>query len=316
METLSELTQFPPSLRGCVLSIGKFDGLHLGHVAILSRAVQLAKTLNVPAAAFTFDPTPSQVLRPEKASRSLLVREQKIELFERLGLDALIIFPTTREFLQTTAEDFFREVIVGLFNASALVEGDNFYFGRDAEGTKERLAELCAEAGVRLEIVQKQYVEGLGVSSSHIRQLISSGEVRLAGRLLGRPYEVWGEVRPDEQRGRELDRRTANLYGVTTLTPLDGVYAGAATLDNGEIKPAAVNLGGNPTFGVARRKFEAHLLDYDGDLYGKPLKIAFLERLRDIGDFNGDVDALKEHIAADVVKTREIFSEFYPLASE
>ncbi len=315
METLRELTDFPARLQRCVLSIGKFDGMHLGHAAILSKAVGMAKALNVPAVAFTFDPTPSQILCPEKAPKALCEEEHKIELFESLGLDALILFPTTREFLQTPADDFFKSVIVDTLGASALVEGDNFYFGRAAEGTKERLAELCAEHSMQLEIVQKQYVDECGVSSSRIRKLIEEGEVRQATRLLGRPFELRGVVRKDEQRGRKNGYPTANLFGTTTLLPQEAVYAAAAVLENGEVKPAAVNLGGNPTYGVSRCKIEPHLLDYDGDLYGRPLRLLFLDKLRGIVKFD-DEEQLLRSIANDVVRTREIFNEYYSQASK
>lgn len=316
METFRELTDLPEKYRHCALCIGKFDGIHLGHAAILAKTVGIAKELGAPAVAFTFDPTPVQLLRPENAPEALYDREQKIELFEKFGLDALILFRTTREFLKTTALEFFNEAIVKTLDARALIEGYNFYFGKDAEGGLDFLASQCSQRSIRLEIVDKRYIGESGVSSSRIRELISTGRVEEAGLMLGRPYELRGVVRSDAKRGRRLNCPTANLWETTTLLPQEAVYAAAAVVDDGTVWPAAVNLGPNPTFDVDKLKIEAHLLDYCGDLYDRPLRLRFLVKLRDIIDFRGDEARLMAQMNEDIARVREIFARYCSLADK
>ncbi|MBR5758373.1 MAG: riboflavin biosynthesis protein RibF [Thermoguttaceae bacterium] len=312
MDTFRRLEDFPARRRRCVVSIGKFDGLHRGHAAILSKVVETARSLDASAVAFTFDPSPAQVLRPETAAPPLCGPDQKIELFESFGLDALILFPTTREFLQTSARDFFEQVVVGSLGAVALVEGSDFRFGSD-RGSDEQLAKLCCERKIRLDIVKPVEEGGACVSSSLVRSLISSGDVESARELLGRPFETRGIVERGDMRGRTLGFPTANLGASGVALPKSALYAAAARLEDGSVYPAAVNLGGNPTFGVDVIKIEAHLVDFHGDLYGKPLSVSYLQKIRDVVKFNSREELIAQ-MNRDLEAVRAIFRRYFPRA--
>lgn len=293
-------------MRGGVLSIGKFDGLHRGHAEILGRLTRKARLLGVPSVVFTFDPPPIQVLRPDLPPPTLLCDvDQKIAAFERFGPDALVLFPTTREFLARSAPEFFREIVVERFGAVALVEGSNFNFGRAKEGNGAVLAELCGRFNVDLEIAPSVEIDGVAVSSSSIRALIRSGEVERAAAALGRPYRLRGIVESGDRRGRTLGFPTANLGQTATVLPNPGVYAATATLENGETFAAAVNLGGNPTFGVDAVKIEVHLLDFSGDLYGTRLDVDFRRKIREVVTF-ASKDALIERLNRDLDEIRRL----------
>lgn len=312
MRTFRHISEIPEFPRGCALSIGKFDGVHIGHAAILTKTIEIAKELNVPTVAFTFDPTPAQLLSPSTAPQALYDREQKVEIFEKFGLDYLILFETTHEFLKTTADEFFDDVVIGKFHARALIEGYNFCFGRGAEGDCAYLRRRCYTHGIRFEVAERRYVDAVGVSSSLIRRHIASGEIDWANLMLGRPYELRGYVRHGEARGRLMNYPTANLCETTTVLPQLAVYAAYARLDDGRTFPAAVNLGANPTFGVSSTKIEAHLLDFDGaDLYDRPMRLYFLKKIRDIVKCR-DMEELRARLDVDVVCAREIYRSFFP----
>lgn len=292
------MEDFPNRFRNCAVSIGKFDGPHLGHVAILRALVSRAKELDAPSVVFTFDPFPAQILRPSASFRALCDVDQKIERLAALGVDALVLFPTTREFLQTSAREFFNDVLLERLSAVALVEGNNFHFGSDG-GSVDVLAELCLNGGVALKIVEPVVVQGARVSSSRARALVGTGEVEAIRALLGRPYELRGIVERGDRRGRTLGFPTANLGSVVALVPSPGVYAAIAATPDGIERPAAVNVGGNPTFGIDATKIEAHLLGFQGDLYDRPLRLAFLEKIRDVARFESK-DALVAQMARDL----------------
>lgn len=308
MDTFRRLEDFPARYRNCVVSIGKFDGLHRGHAAILAKVVETARALDASAVAFTFDPSPAQVLRPEVAAPPLCGPDQKVELFESFGLDALILFPTTRDFLRTSARDFFENAIVDSLGAVALVEGSDFQFGHD-RGSDDLLAELCRERDIRLDIVDPVEDGGVCVSSSFVRRLISAGNVERARELLGRPFETRGTVARGDMRGRTLGFPTANLSAPGVALPKSALYAAAARLEDGSVYPAAVNLGGNPTFGVDAIKIEAHLLDFQGDLYGKPLSLSYLQKIRDIVKFNSKEELIAQ-MNRDLESVRAVFSRY------
>jgi len=292
-------------MKGCVVSIGKFDGLHRGHAEILERVARQARRIGATSVVLTFEPSPAQVLRPQEAPRAICSLEQKIELFERANVDALILLPTTREFLALTPTEFFQRVVVDALGATALVEGANFCFGRDRSGDDDVLASFCASRGIVLEIAPSFSFEGESISSSAIRDLIRVGDVSRASAFLGRPYRLRGIVESGDRRGRTLGYPTANLGSTTTVLPAPGSYASIARTDDGRAYASAVNVGGNPTFGVDAFKIEAFLLDFSGDLYGRRLELDFLEKLRDVRTFDSK-EALLEQMNLDVQKTREI----------
>ena len=286
------------SFRGGFLSIGNFDGVHRGHQQMFACLVRHAKEQNVPSCVFTFEPHPIQLLRPEQVPPALTSLEQKAELIAACGVDCMVVYPTDLRLLNLSAEDFFQAVVLGEFDAIGMVEGPNFFFGRNRSGTVEHLADFCKAADIELDTVPPVFVGTQMVSSSVIRGLLIDGEVEEASDLLGHRYRVAGRVAKGAERGRTIGFPTANLGQVVTVLPLDGVYSGVA-LHSGQSWPAAINLGSNPTFGERRRKFEVHLIGFEGDLYGKSLEVEFVSRIRDTLEFP-DVTALKAQLEQDV----------------
>jgi len=307
VEIFRRLEEFPAGMKGCAVSIGKFDGLHRGHAAILERVTRRASKSGTKSVVFTFDPSPAQILRPKETACPLCSPEQKIEAFERAKIDALILFPTTREFLAQTPIEFFKQVVVDALGATALVEGANFSFGRDRSGDGEALSSFCASYGVDFEIAPSISCDDEPISSSAIRALIRAGNVERASAFLGRPYRLSGIVESGDRRGRTLGYPTANLGSTTTVLPAPGCYATSARTDDGRVYASAVNVGGNPTFGVDALKIEAFLLDFSGNLYDRRLELDFLEKLRDVRTFNSKEELL-EQMRRDVQKTRKIIA--------
>lgn len=293
-----------PATRHGHVAIGNFDGVHRGHQAMFQRLCARARQAGVPAVVVTFDPHPVAVLRPEAAPQPLMSLADRLAHIGACGPDATIVQATTPAFLQLSAREFFDQIVRGRLAARGVVEGENFRFGRGRDGTVQQLAAWCRAEGLDCEIIPPVLVEGRSVSSSAIRRLIGEGEVAAAAELLGRPHRVRGEVVHGEARGGKLGFPTANLAGVPTLLPAEGVYAGWAHTRAGRWG-AAINLGPNPTFGVSERKFEVHLLDFQGDLYGQPLEIEFLARLRGTLRFAG-IEALLTQIRADVAAARDL----------
>ena len=293
-----------PATRHGYVAIGNFDGVHRGHQAMFQTLCARARQAGVPAVVVTFDPHPVAVLRPEAAPQPLMSLADRLAQIAECGPDATIVQATTPAFLQLSAREFFDQIVRGRLVARGVVEGENFRFGRGRDGTVRQLAEWCRAEGLDCEIISPVLVEGRSVSSSAIRRLIGEGEVAAAADLLGRPHRVRGQVVHGEARGGKLGFPTANLAGVPTLLPAEGVYAGWAHTPTGRWG-AAINLGPNPTFGVNERKFEVHLLDFQGDLYGQPLEIEFLARLRGTLRFAG-IEALLTQIRADVAATRDL----------
>lgn len=304
------LDDLPEGLRGGVVSIGNFDGVHLGHARIVGRLLEMARRHDVPAVILTFDPHPARLLRPQQAPAPLSWTEHKARLLDELGVDAVVAYPTDAALLGLGAEEFFERIVLGRLRARGMVEGQNFFFGHDRSGNIEVLAGFCRRSGIPLEVVEPVRIDGQVVSSSRVRTLITAGAVAEAARLLTRPYRIRGTVVHGQGRGNKLGYPTANVRGIDTLLPGDGIYSGRAWID-GRSCASAMSLGGNPTFGESEQKVEAFLLDYQGDLYGRPIEIDFLARLRDIKRFDS-ADQLAGQIALDVQETRRIVG---PLAN-
>jgi riboflavin kinase/FMN adenylyltransferase len=292
----------PVGCRGGALAVGNFDGVHLGHAALLTALVRQAHLHSGPAVALTFDPHPLQLLRPGQTPPALTTPAERTRLLLELGADHVVTLHTTPELLRLSAEEFFTEVIRGRFGARAMVEGLNFGFGRGRAGSVETLGKLCTEARIALTIVPPVQLDGGEVSSSRVRAALQAGDVESAERLLGRPYRLHGTVGVGQRRGATLGFPTANLNDLQTLAPGDGVYAARAS-HGGSTWPAAVNVGPNPTFGENARKVEVHLIGFAGDLYGRPLAVDFVRRLRDTKPF-GSVTELVEQLRRDVEAAR------------
>jgi riboflavin kinase/FMN adenylyltransferase len=294
----------PDSCRGGVLTIGNFDGVHRGHAALLAKLGDEARARSGPAVALTFDPHPLQLLRPEQFQPVLTTVPDRAELLQILGADYVLILRTTWELLRLSPEAFFHDVIQTRLRPQALVEGTNFGFGRNREGTVETLAALCAPAGVSLIIVPPVTTEGARVSSSRIRALLLKGDVRSAALLLGRAYRLRGIVGTGQRRGQKLGFPTANLEQIETLVPADGVYA-VRVQHQQRTWPGAANVGPNPTFGEQARKVEVHLIGFEETLYGQTLAVDFLERLRETRPFAG-IEQLVAQLRVDVDQARRL----------
>jgi riboflavin kinase / FMN adenylyltransferase len=304
------LEDVPEGWGRSVVTIGSYDGVHRGHQLIIGRAVERAKELGVASVVVTFDPHPSEVVRPGSHPPLLAAHHRRAELMAELGVDALLILPFTSEFSQLSAEDFVRTVLVAALGAKLVVEGPNFRFGHRAAGDVRLLGELGEKYDYGVEVVDL-YVTGEAgggrpFSSTLTRQLIAEGDMAGAMEILGRPHRVEGVVVRGAQRGRALGYPTANVETLPhSAIPADGVYAGWLVVE-GEAMPAAISVGTNPTFDGTTRTVEAYAIDRVGlDLYGLHVAVDFLVFLRGQEKFDS-VDALLERMAIDVKRAREL----------
>jgi len=284
---------------GSAVTVGNFDGVHRGHAAIVARLVGLARRLGVPAVAFTFDPHPAAILRPDAAPPPLTTTARRAQLLLGLGVDAVAVQPTDQALVALTAEEFFTHVLRGGLRARAVVEGPDFRFGAGRRGDVDLLGTLCAGAGMELETVPPVLCDGGPVSSSRIRGLVAAGRVREAAALLTAPYRLTGRVVEGARRGRTLGFPTANLADIATLLPAAGVYAARVVVPGGCVHAAAVHVGPVVSFGETRITVEPHLVGFTGDLYGATLDVDFIDRLRDTRRF-ASTDDLKAQLADDV----------------
>lgn len=298
MQLLRSLDRLPPELTGGAVAIGNFDGVHRGHARLIERLVAQAAQVGGPAVVFTFDPHPLAILKPEWLPTPMTRSERKAELLGQLGVDAVIAYPTDRELLNLTPQQFFDLIVRERLKAKAIVEGPNFHFGKDRAGNVEVLRRLCATTGTAIEIVEPVAVDGELISSSRVRNLVQGGAVGQANQLLTQPYRLTGIVGRGAERGRTIRFPTANLERIETVLPALGVYAGRAWVDD-RVYAAAINIGPNPTFGENAVKIEIHLIDFSGNLYDQPLSVDLLDRLRDIQSFPS-IEALIDQLNRDV----------------
>jgi riboflavin kinase/FMN adenylyltransferase len=297
--------------RGAAVTIGAYDGLHLGHRAILREVRHLAETRGALSAMVTFDRHPAEVVRPDSAPCRLTSLEQKLELLESTGLDLVYVVAFDANRASETAEEFVKEVLVDGLAAKAVIVGHDFHFGKNRGGNVEMLQHEGAVHGFDVLGMRLVNAGDEAVSSTRIRGLLRDGEVGKAAALLGRPHEVRGTVMHGDARGRELGFPTANVAvpeGV--CMPADGIYAALYTTPDGVTRPAAVSLGRRPTFYVDAQAslLEAYLLDFDGDLYDQPAAVSFVERLRGEQRFDNVEDLVKQ-MHADVAATRSALGQ-------
>jgi len=304
LETYQGLDAFPDDDRPVVLSIGNFDGVHAGHQAILKRLSAAAARHGVEGVVLTFDPHPLALLRPEAAPAALTTMSRRVELLAEVGITQCVVYRIGEDLLRMPAETFFEEVICRRLRAVGLVEGPNFHFGRGRQGNVEVLAGWAEPAGMFLEVVPALELAGGSVSSSRIRELLIEGRVREAGDLLTRPHRITGQVVEGVRRGRELGFPTANLEGIEQILPAEGIYAVTVRWSD-QSRPGALHLGPRPTFRTETPTVEAHLLDFDGELYAEQMAIDFHHRLRDIRRFDGP-EALCEQMHEDIARVRDL----------
>ncbi|MEM9354044.1 MAG: bifunctional riboflavin kinase/FAD synthetase [Planctomycetota bacterium] len=304
MPIVRDLSALPDSARGGAVAIGNFDGVHRGHARIVRKLLERAGEFNGPAVVFTFDPHPVRLLRPEQCPPPLTWTERKAQLLAGFGVHKLVAYPTDRELLGLSAEDFFKRIVVEALQARAMVEGPNFYFGRNRQGDVNTLRDLTEAHGMTLDIVTPIESSGELVSSSRIRKAIATGDVADAAEMLTAPYRIRGLVTHGVGRGAKIGFPTANLAGIDTLLPAPGVYAGRAW-HNGISHAAAIHLGGNPTFDEPEQKVEVHLIGREETLYGETLEVEFLHRLRGVEPFPSK-DALVAQLREDVAEAKRI----------
>lgn len=284
--------------RPTVLTLGVFDGLHLGHQRIMQTVILRAEAVGAVPTAITFDPHPRAVLHPETAPPLLQTLDQRLAAFEVLGIEQAIVIRFNKEFAAQEGASFLREVIHERLQAKEVYLGKGFEFGKNRSGNIELLRKVSAELGFFADEVPEIRLRGQRISSSKIRELLSQGKVNLARRMLGRPYGIEGQIIHGAERGRTIGFPTANLKPRNRVVPKFGVYA-TATLINGEWRRSITNVGVRPTFeNEAEPSIESYIFDYDGDLYGDVLRVRFLHRIRDERRFSG-IDELKSQIQQD-----------------
>ncbi|AJE81940.1 bifunctional riboflavin kinase/FAD synthetase [Streptomyces physcomitrii] len=312
MQRWRGLEEIPEDWGRSVVTIGSYDGVHRGHQLIIGRAVERARELGVPSVVVTFDPHPSEVVRPGSHPPLLAPHHRRADLMAQLGVDALLILPFTTEFSRLSAADFVVKVLIDRLHAKCVVEGPNFRFGHKAAGNVDFLRELGATYDYEVEVVDLFVTGEAGggkpFSSTMTRRLVAEGEVAGAAEILGRPHRVEGVVVRGAQRGRELGFPTANVETLPhTAIPADGVYAGWLQVE-GEAMPAAISVGTNPQFDGTERTVEAYAIDRVGlDLYGLHVAVDFLAFVRGQAKFDS-IGALLEAISADVRRSRELLA--------
>jgi riboflavin kinase/FMN adenylyltransferase len=293
-----------------VLTIGAYDGVHLGHQAVIAQVRRLAAERGTRSAVVTFDRHPATVVRPESAPRLLTDLDQKLELLAATGIDAAVVVHFDAQRSTESAEHFVEHVLVGCLGVRAVVVGEDFHFGHHRRGNVSLLRSMGERHGFEvdgLRLVPR--IDGVDepVSSTAIRRALAGGQVEVAARLLGRPFEARGSVVRGDQRGRLLGFPTANVEVPTEIAlPADGVYAGFYERPDGSVHPCAINLGRRPTFyeHADHSLLEAHLLDFHGDLYGERAKVRFIAFLRSERKFDG-IEALVAQLRHDVEAARE-----------
>src|SRR5687767_6218891 len=284
--------------RPTVLTLGVFDGLHLGHQRIMQTVVERARAVDAVATAITFDPHPRAVLHPESAPPLLQTLDQRLANLEVLGIEQAIVIPFSREFASLPAEEFLAEIVHHRLHAKEVYLGKGFAFGRGRGGNIELLRKMSSELGFVADEVPEVRLRGQRISSSRIRERLAEGRVNLVRRMLGRPYGVEGVIIRGNRRGHTVGFPTANLKPHNRVIPKFGVYA-TATLVGGTWRRSITNIGVRPTFETqAEPSIETYIFDFDGDLYGDVLRVRFLHRIRDERKFNG-VEELKAQIEKD-----------------
>jgi riboflavin kinase/FMN adenylyltransferase len=304
MKVFSDSADLQPGARPVCVAIGVFDGVHLGHQVVLRQTIRDAADLGAVSVAVTFDRHPDAIVAPARVPPMIYPLSKKLEAIGALGIEAAYVIPFDKAFSQIPAEAFVRRLAGDFKRIKSLCVGDSFMFGARRSGNVPLLRQLAGELGFTLHALADVQLEGQSVSSTRIRDAVRAGDFGLATRMLGRPYSLSGTVIQGDQVGRSLGFPTANLDVTGLLVPPSGVYAAASQLGSTRYR-AAVNIGHRPTVHSSDPQLhvEAHLLDFEGDIYGQVLELVFLEKLRDERKFPSPA-ALREQIAADIARVR------------
>ncbi|MCX8023228.1 MAG: bifunctional riboflavin kinase/FAD synthetase [Syntrophorhabdaceae bacterium] len=301
--SLKEVESFPNP----VLTIGNYDGIHYGHRRIIERVKEKASELSGVSMLMTFDPHPLKILNPAKLKGLITPFYVKQSLLEACGIDILIALPFDEELRQIEPERFIDEILVGALKIKWLVVGYDFKFGKDGRGTTEMLTMLSEKKGFGFEVVDAITIDGEKVGSNRIRKLIFNGEVKKAGRFLERPYSIEGRVVRGFERGKGIGFPTINVKTDFEVIPKEGVYITEVEFDKRRY-PSVTNIGNNPTFNNREVTIETHILDFNGNIYDKDVKIFFLDRIRDEEKFDS-IESLKGRIALDIETARVYFKK-------
>lgn len=308
MQRLSLDEPIPEAFRGAVLALGNFDGFHLGHQAVVGRAVQRGAHERRPVIVATFDPHPVRFFKPDVPPFRLTSLDQRQRLFARAGADAMLVFRFDSALAATSAEEFVAALLAGRIGASAVVTGDDFGFGKGRAGNVAVLAELGKRHGIAAEAVAPVLLNGERVSSGRIREALQAGDPGTATHFLTRPFAVEGVVEPGDRRGRALGYPTANLQLGTYLRPAYGIYAVRMRIGEGEADhPGVASLGIRPTFEPPVELLEAHAFDVDEDLYGRTIEVDLVAYLRPEKKFAG-MDELVSAMRADEAEARRLLA--------
>lgn len=312
MELIKNLEEIEKPYRNAVVTIGNFDGVHKGHMALINTVIDKSRELGGTSVAMTFDPHPLRVLTQNNNPPLITLNEQKTELFEKTGIDVLVCLPFTKEFAEISARSFIQDILVGKLGMKAAVVGHDYAFGKNREGDLKMLKRLADEFGFKVIVpdwVKITSLENDRVSSTRIREIVQNdGNVEEAENLLGRHYQIRGEVVSGRNRGGKLlGFPTANIHLHDELCPKMGVYAVNVECSRGKFNGVA-NLGYSPTFGDHMFTVEVHLLDFSDNIYGEKIKVNFVSRLREEKKFSG-IEELSNQIKKDVEKARCIFEK-------
>lgn len=305
MKVHSGFSEWQLSVRTAV-SLGNFDGVHIGHQTILRKTRELAQSSGLPAVAVTFDPVPKKILQPGTAPPLIQTLHQRLASLEDIGMDHTIVVPFSDEFARKTPQQFVFEFLINKLNVKFFVVGENFAFGHQKQGDLSLLKKLGSAHDFEVEGVPEVFLGEIRVSSSQIRDFILKGKMEEAARFLGTPFALAGRVVEGEHLGGKLGIPTANLHYENEIVPAKGVYVCRAKVRDQEYC-AATNIGIRPTFHGKTLTVEAHLLDFDGDLYGSEMELQFYRKLRDEMQFSS-VEQLKMQIRADIEQTRNDWS--------
>ena len=297
----------PDDLKGSIVALGNFDGFHLGHQAVVGRAVSRGFHERRPVIVATFDPHPVKFFKPDAPPFRLTSLDQREHLFAHAGADGMLVFHFDKALAITSSEDFVGEVLGQQIGAAGVVTGDDFTFGRGRKGDVEALRNLGAEAGITAEAVAPVLLDGERISSGRIREALEAGDTGTATHLLSRDYAIEGVVQPGDRRGRELGYPTANLELGDYQRPRYGIYAVRVTLGDGSEHPGVASLGVRPTFDPPTELLEAHLFGFDGDLYGRKIEVALHAFIREERKFD-HVAELVEQMRDDEAQARKMLA--------
>ncbi len=307
MQRLTLAGGVPDRFKGSIVALGNFDGFHLGHQAVVGRAVARAFHERRPVIVATFDPHPVRHFKPDVPPFRLTSLDQREALFAHAGADAMLVFEFGAELAAMDAEQFIAEVLAERIGAAGVITGDDFSFGKGRTGDAALLAKLGPEYGVAAEAVPQVLLEGERISSGRVREALVEGDSRTATRMLTRDFAIEGVVQRGDQRGRELGYPTANLTLDDYLRPKYGIYAVRVTLDDGSEHPGVANLGVRPTFDPPQELLEAHLFDFEGDLYGRKIEVALHAYIREEKRFDG-IEPLIAEMRKDEARARELLA--------